>query len=123
MSLIRKVGDMPVELVKRPGSLRRTAVFQEGDGLGGIRFAYTARLDPEAQYRQRIPEACEMLYYVLEGSGRLSTGSAESPVQAGDAALIPEGSHLRLQNTGSLPLEFLYLCVKIPPDQMDNKKG
>lgn len=121
--MVRKSGDMPVELLKHPGPLRRTAVFHEADGLKGIRFTYTARLDPEAQYRQQTPEACEILYYVLEGSGRLRAGETEYAVRAGDAALMPAGSSLVLYNTGSLPLEFLYLCIKVPKDEMESEKG
>jgi mannose-6-phosphate isomerase-like protein (cupin superfamily) len=52
----------------------------------------------------------EEIYYILEGSGRMTVGEEQRDVGAGDAIFVPRGSLHSLANTGSVPIRLLVAC-------------
>jgi mannose-6-phosphate isomerase-like protein (cupin superfamily) len=52
----------------------------------------------------------EEIYYILEGSGRMTVGEEQRQVEAGDAIFVPRGSLHSLANTGSVPIRLLVAC-------------
>lgn len=52
----------------------------------------------------------EEVYYILEGSGRMTVGAETREVGAGDAVYIPRGATHTLENTGAEPLTLLLVC-------------
>ncbi|HEX8651724.1 MAG TPA: cupin domain-containing protein [Pyrinomonadaceae bacterium] len=52
----------------------------------------------------------EEVYYILSGAGRMTVGSEEREVCAGDAIFIPRGHTHTLENTGSTPMTILLVC-------------
>ena len=52
----------------------------------------------------------EEVYYILSGTGRMTVGSEERKVCAGDAIFIPRGYTHTLENTGSTPMTILLVC-------------
>ena len=60
----------------------------------------------------------EELYFVLEGSGRLTIDGEGRDVRAGDCALIAPGAVHKLVNAGDEPLRLLCCCA--PPWTADD---
>jgi mannose-6-phosphate isomerase-like protein (cupin superfamily) len=52
----------------------------------------------------------EEVYYILSGEGRMTIGSEEREVGAGDAIFIPRGSVHTLENTGQTQMTILLVC-------------
>ena len=52
----------------------------------------------------------EEVYYILDGTGRMTVGSDTRVVEAGDAIFIPRGHTHTLENTGSTPMTILLVC-------------
>jgi mannose-6-phosphate isomerase-like protein (cupin superfamily) len=52
----------------------------------------------------------EEIYYILEGSGRMTVGDEQRDVEAGDAIFVPRGSLHSLANTGNVPIRLLVAC-------------
>lgn len=52
----------------------------------------------------------EEVYYLLEGSGRMTVAEETRDVSAGDAIFIPRGTTHTLENTGDAPLRLLLVC-------------
>jgi mannose-6-phosphate isomerase-like protein (cupin superfamily) len=55
-------------------------------------------------------KSTEEIYYVLEGSGRMTVGSEIANVAPGDAIFIPKECEHTLSNTGVSPLKILLVC-------------
>ncbi|MEO8166889.1 MAG: cupin domain-containing protein [bacterium] len=51
----------------------------------------------------------EEIYFVLEGSGEICLGSERSTLSTGQAVYIPTKVFHQLTNTGSVPLEMIYV--------------
>lgn len=52
----------------------------------------------------------EEIYYVLQGSGRMTVGEEVREVSAGDAVFIPIGKTHTLENTGDEAMRLLLVC-------------
>lgn len=52
----------------------------------------------------------EEIYYILQGSGRMTIGRENRAVAAGDAVFIPRGHTHTLENTGTTPMTLLLVC-------------
>ena len=52
----------------------------------------------------------EEVYYILQGSGRMTVGEEVRDVASGDAVFIPRGFVHSLENTGLMPMTILLVC-------------
>jgi mannose-6-phosphate isomerase-like protein (cupin superfamily) len=52
----------------------------------------------------------EEVYYILQGSGRMTVGDEVREVNAGDAIFIPRMQTHTLENTGQTPITLLLVC-------------
>lgn len=52
----------------------------------------------------------EEIYYILQGTGRMTVGSEVREVEAGDAVFIPRRETHTLENTGTVPMTILLVC-------------
>ncbi|HEX8847209.1 MAG TPA: cupin domain-containing protein [Pyrinomonadaceae bacterium] len=52
----------------------------------------------------------EEIYYILEGTGRMTVGEESREVAPGDAVFIPRGSAHTLENSGQVPMKILLVC-------------
>lgn len=52
----------------------------------------------------------EEVYYILQGTGRMTVGNEVKDVTTGDAIFIPRGSTHTLENTGQTPMTILLVC-------------
>jgi mannose-6-phosphate isomerase-like protein (cupin superfamily) len=52
----------------------------------------------------------EEIYYILQGTGRMTVGSEVREVEAGDAVFIPRRKTHTLENTGKVPMTILLVC-------------
>lgn len=52
----------------------------------------------------------EEVYYILQGSGRMTVGTEVREVGAGDAVFIPRGHTHTLENTGQTSMTILLVC-------------
>lgn len=52
----------------------------------------------------------EEIYYILEGTGRMTVGNETREVEAGDAIFIPRRETHTLENTGTAPMTILLVC-------------
>jgi len=52
----------------------------------------------------------EEIYYILQGSGRMTVGEETRDVFEGDAVFIPREMAHTLENTGQTPMTILLVC-------------
>lgn len=52
----------------------------------------------------------EEVYYILNGTGRMTVGDETREVTAGDAIFIPRRAAHTLENTGQTPMTILLVC-------------
>jgi mannose-6-phosphate isomerase-like protein (cupin superfamily) len=52
----------------------------------------------------------EEIYYILQGTGRMTVGDEVRTVEAGDAVFIPRHHAHTLENTGQEPMTILLVC-------------
>ena len=67
-------------------------------------------LPPGASVGRHHHLETEEVYYLLEGSGRMTVGDETREVAAGDAIFIPRGATHSLKNTGAKSLRLLLVC-------------
>jgi mannose-6-phosphate isomerase-like protein (cupin superfamily) len=72
-----------------------------------------ATLLPGSATDAHVHPNTEEFYYILQGSGDMTVGSARRQVGPGDGILIPPGARHTIRNDGKEPLVFLCCCV--PP--------
>jgi mannose-6-phosphate isomerase-like protein (cupin superfamily) len=70
-----------------------------------------ARLPPGATTTPHYHPITEEIYYLLEGSGRMTIGDQSREVGPGDAIAIPPGAVHSITNSGSETLKFLCCCA------------
>lgn len=70
-----------------------------------------ARLPPGASTMPHYHPLTEEIYYLLDGSGRMTIGDETCDVGPGDAIAIPPGAVHTIANTGSGTLTFLCCCA------------
>jgi len=80
-----------------------------------------ATVEPGGQTAEHFHRRSEEIYYFVAGAGRLRLGGVdggESPVSAGDCAVIAPGARHKLFNDGAVPLVLLCCCS--PPYSDDD---
>jgi len=70
-----------------------------------------ATIAPGGATMEHYHRVTEELYYVVEGTGRLTVGDDEREVDVGDCAVIPPGERHTIVNTGDGPLRILCCCA------------
>jgi mannose-6-phosphate isomerase-like protein (cupin superfamily) len=70
-----------------------------------------ARLAPGGSTAPHFHPATEEIYYILEGTGRMTIAGETRDVNAGDAIAIPPGAIHTITNHGSTTLKFLCCCA------------
>lgn len=70
-----------------------------------------ARLPPGASTTPHYHPLTEEIYYILEGTGRVTIGEETSEVGPGDAIAIPPGAVHTITTTSGVPLKFLCCCA------------
>jgi mannose-6-phosphate isomerase-like protein (cupin superfamily) len=84
---------------------------------GGAHLTVTL-VEIEPGGRQRIHRhAPEQIYYLLEGTGRMTVGSDVRDVQAGDCVFIPSQTDHGLENTTKRVLKYLSAAAPAFPGQ------
>jgi mannose-6-phosphate isomerase-like protein (cupin superfamily) len=69
-----------------------------------------ARLPPGGRTTPHYHPQTEEIYYILEGTARMTIGEETSDVGPGDAIAIPPGEVHTITNTGDVTLKFLCCC-------------
>ncbi len=68
---------------------------------------------------QKVPKHVhhdeEQTYYVLRGHGEIELGGEVSPLGPDTFVLIPLDTDHEVRNTGSEPLEYVYVVAFVPP--------
>lgn len=70
-----------------------------------------ARLPPGGQTAPHYHPLTEEIYYILEGTGRLTIGDETHDVGPGDAIAIPPGAVHTIATTSAVALRFLCCCA------------
>jgi mannose-6-phosphate isomerase-like protein (cupin superfamily) len=70
-----------------------------------------ARLPPQARTTPHYHPLTEEIYYILEGTGRMTIGDETRAVGPGDAIAIPPRAVHTILNTGPGTLKFLCCCA------------
>lgn len=70
-----------------------------------------ARLPPGGRTTPHYHPQTEEIYYILEGTARMTIGEETSEVGPGDAIAIPPGAVHTITNTGDITLKFLCCCA------------
>ncbi|MCU0876444.1 MAG: cupin domain-containing protein [Pirellulaceae bacterium] len=70
-----------------------------------------ARLPPGGQTAPHYHPLTEEIYYILEGTGRMTIGHESRDVGPGDAIAIPPGAVHTITTTSDVPLRFLCCCA------------
>lgn len=70
-----------------------------------------ARLPPGARTTPHYHPATEEIYYILEGTGRMTIGEDTQDVTPGDAIAIPPRAVHTILCTSTMPLKFLCCCA------------
>ena len=70
-----------------------------------------ARLPPGASTTPHYHPLTEEIYYILEGTGRMTIGEETCDVGPGDAIAIPPGAIHTITTTSNVALKFLCCCA------------
>lgn len=70
-----------------------------------------ARLPPGGRTTPHYHPQTEEIYYILEGTGRMTIGEDRQAVTPGDAIAIPPGAVHTIECTSDVPLKFLCCCA------------
>jgi mannose-6-phosphate isomerase-like protein (cupin superfamily) len=100
-----------VPFVAGDNSILRELLHPDKDALGlGYSLAH-ARVPPgEATLPHRLKSS--EVYYILSGAGLMFIEGQSAPVAPGQAIYIPPHAEQRIENLGSVDLEFL--CIVDP---------
>ncbi|MDX3978461.1 cupin domain-containing protein [Shinella sp.] len=80
-----------------------------------------ARVEPGVMTQLHSLTGVIERYIVRQGEGILEIDGAQQKLQVGDQAVIPAGATQRIENTGSIDLEFYCLCTpRFFPDSYVN---
>ena len=70
-----------------------------------------ARVPPGASTAPHYHPLTEEIYYILEGTGRMTIGDQTRDVGRGDAIAIPPGAVHTITTTSDVALKFLCCCA------------
>jgi mannose-6-phosphate isomerase-like protein (cupin superfamily) len=106
---IRNIRDVPAFTTK-DGSEIRELLAHRNSCIRAQSLA-EARLAPGAATTPHLHEHTEEIYYILEGTGRMTVDEATHEVVPGDAIAIPPGAVHTIRATGNVTLKFLCCCA------------
>ncbi len=106
---IRNIAEVPAFTTK-DGSEIRELLAHRNSGIRNQSLA-EARLPPGAATTPHYHPLTEEIYYILEGTGRMTIGDELRDIGAGDAIAIPPGAIHTIMNTGTKALKFLCCCA------------
>src|SRR5689334_14865059 len=106
---VRNLAEVPAFTTK-DGSEIRELLAHRNSGIRKQSLA-EARLQPGAATTPHYHPLTEEIYYILEGTGRMTIGEATKDVGPSDAIAIPPGAVHTILNTGVKTLKFLCCCA------------
>lgn len=104
-----RLGD-GVAFVTKDGSAVRELMHPAKHACRALSLA-EAQVEPGAVTALHRHRTTEELYFILEGSGRMTLGDRELAVAAGDTICIIPGTAHNIRNTGCGPLRILCSCA------------
>lgn len=81
--------------------------FLKQDFTSGIRLCCKVIIPPGGSIGLHRHEQEDEIYIVTEGTGLLSNGQQEIPIEQGDSVLTGDGQEHAVANTGSGNLQFI----------------
>jgi len=116
--LVRSTGECE-EFVAGDGSLLRELLHPDKAGVK-IRYSLAHAKVPRGRATKPHRLTTAEVYYIMQGSGRMSIDDASRPVEPGDAVYIPPGAIQSIQNVGTDELTFL--CIVDPAWQPQDEE-
>jgi len=82
---------------------------------GTVRFLviWDTKLENSAAITPHLHEDVEEVYYVIEGTGRMTIGDEEKNVAAGDVIYVPARKIHTLIQSGVKPLRFITVSIDL----------
>ena len=71
-------------------------------------------LEPDVSTIPHINEGIQEVFFVVDGSGKLTAGGKDYPLREGDGILMPPGVEHTFINDEADPLEFLIIVESVP---------
>ena len=90
-----------------------------GDIAKNIAAVYDTSLEPGESIQPHYHPDSEEIYYILSGYGMMTIGEDKQEISRGDVVYIPLLAHHTLLNTGSVPLRFITVSVRVSQDKND----
>ena len=106
---IRNITRVPAFTTK-DGSEIRELLAHRNSCIGKQSLA-EARVAPRMSTTPHYHPQTEEIYYILEGTGRITVDGQTSEVGPGDAIAIPPGAVHTIRATSNTPLKFLCCCA------------
>ena len=106
---VRNINDVEA-FIKKDGSEIRELLAHRNSSIRHQSLA-EARLPVGASTTPHYHRISEEIYYILEGTGRMTVDRQQRLVGPGDAIAIPPGQSHQIANTGSVMLKFLCCCA------------
>jgi len=106
---ILNIDDVPAFTTK-DGSEIRELLAHRNSGIRNQSLA-EARLPVGGATMPHHHPRTEEIYYILEGTGRMTIGEETRDVGPGDAIAIPPGAVHTIANRGEVVLKFLCCCA------------
>ena len=106
---IRNIARVPA-FVTKDGSEIRELLAHRNSCIRKQSLA-EARVAPGASTTPHYHPNTEEIYYILEGTGRMSIDGQTSEVEPGDAIAIPPGAVHTIRTTSKTTLKFLCCCA------------
>ncbi len=105
--------------------VQRTIFRKEGDNSSESVLRYIdsyshCSLETGTRSLAQINEGIQEVFFILNGSGILSTPNSEQALREGDGILMPPGIEYTINNDGPTPMEFL-LVVESLSDESANR--
>lgn len=94
----------------KDGSEIRELLAHRNSGIQKQSLA-EARLPPGGRTTPHYHPQTEEIYYILEGTARMTIGEETCEVGPGDAIAIPPGAVHTITNPGDITLKFLCCCA------------
>lgn len=85
-----------------------------------IAAVYDTALPPGQSIQPHYHTDFEEIYYVLSGYGIMTIDEEQKEISRSDVVYIPALAPHALLNTGSVPLRFITVTVKISMDRKDD---
>lgn len=108
--MIRKLNEMEREVRREmrggTGDVTFVHAFKGDEITAPCRLCATLILEPGSSIGTHCHEGEDEVYYILSGTGRLSDGTTETVVTAGDAVLTGNGESHSIESIGDEALKI-----------------